>query len=258
MSRTNDSLSFTPVHSASNRDRSMHAYDIHAVLEHVSGHVYNALNDSYNNQTPTSSHTTCIFSLEPLRSPFTQESVQRFLEQFVEYTELEWVCLLPVMHYLGEYKRAITTFCIQDSNWQLMFLTAGLLASKMWEDIPIENSMIVRFITHTFYSSNTCFEAKYVLLKQVNRCEQAFAKSIDYQFGMSCTLYNELWDSVFADISDEMPDDTDASDTLMHDTCSPVSVSTKIHHSPIATASIRKTNILQQLIAASVYKWIGH
>lgn len=259
MSRTNDSLSFTPVHSASVRDRCLLSYDFREVIEHVSGCVYNKLKDSYDNQTPTSSNTTCIFSLEPLRSPFTQESIQRLLQQFIDYTELEWVCLLPVLHYLGEYyKRTITTFCIQDSNWQLMFLTACMFASKMWEDIPIENSMIVQFILHTFCSSSTCFAAKSALLKHVNRCELAFAKSIDYQFGIPYTLYDKLWDSVFVDICDELLEDSDASDILMQDTCSPVSVSTKIHHSPIAITSIRKKNILQQLIASSVCKWMGH
>lgn len=255
MSNPEDTLSFTPImtSTAVHTDKHMSTLDNEVILECVSRHIYNMLKAYHNNRTKASAHATCIFTRQILCIPFSQKTIRNMIEQFIQLSKLELVCLLPTIHYLRKYKDSLLTFCIQDSNWQCLLLTALLVSSKVWEDIPIENRMIVEIMeelqTSRYYDSDS------VVLKQVNQCEQAFLQSLDYQLGISHTMYETLWNTVFqCAMNDLTIQESDAPiEQYIH---SPVSVSSNIHHSPIETIT-RKQNILQQLIASTVCSWLS-
>lgn len=249
-----NTLSITPImtSTAVHTEKHMSTLDNDVILECVSRHIYNMLKADYNNRTKASAHATCIFTRTVLRIPFSQKTIRNMIKQFIQLSKLDLVCLLPTVHYLRKYKDSLSTFCIQDSNWQCILLTAFLVASKVWEDVPIENIMMVEIMeelqTSRYYDSDSD------VLKQVNKCEQAFLQSLDYQLGISHTMYETLWNTVFQCTSNDLT--IKESTVPIEHIHSPVSVSSNIHHSPIET-TIRKQSILQQLIASTACRWLS-
>lgn len=253
MSNPEDILTFTPIMTskAVHTETHLSTLDDEVILECVSRYIYNMLKADYNNHTKASAHATCIFTRKVLRLSFSQKTIKHMIEQFIRLSKLELVCLLPTIHYLRKYKDSLSTFCIQDSNWQCILLTALLVASKVWEDDPIVNTMIVEIMEEL--QINVKYETYSVVLKQVNQCEQAFIQSLDYQLGISHTMYETLWNTVFQCTSNDVTiQESTAPIELIH---SPVSVSSNIHHSPIET-TLRKQSILQQLLASTASRWL--
>jgi len=110
--------------------------------------------------------------------------------------------------YLAKFKEK-TLVSLHDSNWRPLFLTALLLADKMWEDRPVKNSSLVQLFPAL--SAAELFEMEIVFLKELDFdlrmwredfqlfCEKMLAETV------SCEISCVVTGSEYAATLEEAP-----------------------------------------------------
>lgn len=124
---------------------------------------------------------------------FTVVDLHQWIMMICNTAELHAGCPIPAAFYTIRYVTNTNKVCLFKENWRYIITVALLIASKMWDDTPVENIGMARILCR---NSNVYGKEYSSMLRRVNTWEINFLKTIDYKTVVVSSDFEQCYDSL--------------------------------------------------------------